>query len=384
MHDRFPHVIFLVAGVYALLVWGGFRWARWRVNRRARELAGSLGAIGVTVVAERATPSIRRPAEIDVEREGRRARLLVRQWGRDSQLVTLALPAPAMPPVWLRRERGIDHVAKALGIEREVQLGFPDFDDATFISSNAPDETVRHVLAGAETRRLAREIVGQEWTVSLSKEGVSVSRLVNFWLRFDASAVPAIFDRLQALAASLPEVPAREVASGKRPAGTLAVLLPAFAMIFVPALIGITVLREVVHVPPDNRVLLFALLAGLAPWLLMMIFLTRRLNRRPLAMLEVPALGLALLASVPFLFAFGLFIVNSAADHGAPVVHHTRVADWYKHNRGTVYVSPWDGEGTRQKVILPASVLPVHIGDALDVESRPGAFGWAWISDVKR
>jgi hypothetical protein len=382
MHDGIHTGVLVFAGIYVALAWAGFRWARARVNRRARELASSLGASGVTVVGQRSTPSIRMPAELDVERQGRRGRLTVRQWGRDGQLITLWTSAPSMPPIWLRRERGIDHVAKALGIEREVELGIPDFDSSTFISSNAPDEMVRRALAGTETRRLVREILEQGWTVSFSKEGVSASRLAGIWRPFDASAMPAILDRLQALAASLPELGGVEVRSLKPPVGSYAVLLPAFASIFLPTILAVSGLREVVHVPPDDHILVGALAAGLVPWFLIVMLLARRLNRRPLAMLEIPALAFALVATVPFLSAFALFYVNSAADHGAPVLHHTRVADWYKHNRGTVYL--WDGVGSKEKVILPPSVLPVQIGDALDVESRPGAFGWMWISSVTR
>jgi hypothetical protein len=110
----------------------------------------------------------------------------------------------------------------------------------------------------------------------------------------------------------------------------------------------------------------------------------RRLQRRPLALFEVPAVAVALLASVPFVAACGLFFANAQLDHSPPVTRQVQIVAFYKHNRGTVWVAPWENSARRQKVILPSSLLPVEIGDGLSVEAHRGAFGWEWISEVAR
>ena len=111
---------------------------------------------------------------------------------------------------------------------------------------------------------------------------------------------------------------------------------------------------------------------------------SRRLRGRPLAMFEMLAVGISLLASLPFVGAFLLFALNASLDGGATTVHHARVVGYYKHNAHTVYVSPWTGARTCEKVIVPPSLGTLSVGDALDVDTRPGALGWEWVSEVRR
>jgi hypothetical protein len=370
-------VVAVFVGLYGLALWGGFRWARARLNRRSRELAGALEAAQVKVLGRRDAPSVRGRAEIDLEGG---ALLSVRQWGRDGQLISVGLPEPAMPPIWIRRERALDRMAKALGFEREVQLGDAEFDQAHYVASSASDERVRTTLAGAETRRLIAEIVALGYSVTLSQRGVSASLLKSIFSPFDASGVPGLVERLRQLAASLPKTTSIEPI--REPVSTRAILVPAFVSMLVPAVVALMA-RDVLHPPIDNGAVGAAILLGLVPWFLVVILVARRLRSRPLAMLEVPALALALVIWVPFSFAFGLFYINSHWDGSAPEVHHTRVVDYYRRNRHTVYVAPWDESGARRKVIVPDAIARVDIGDALEIESHPGALGWTWVSSVR-
>src|SRR5579859_4106069 len=87
MHPASWPLGFLVfIALYAALAWLGFRWARWRLNRRARELAGALRQSGIRVVESRDTPSVRQAAEIDLEHDGRKAKVSVRQWLNHSRI----------------------------------------------------------------------------------------------------------------------------------------------------------------------------------------------------------------------------------------------------------------------------------------------------------
>ncbi|MBA3547245.1 MAG: hypothetical protein H0T76_12230 [Nannocystis sp.] len=60
-----------------------------------------------------------------------------------------------LPRISLRREHGLDRGAKALGINREVQLGDADFDAAVYVESEVPDPTVQQALGSAPARAAA-------------------------------------------------------------------------------------------------------------------------------------------------------------------------------------------------------------------------------------
>jgi hypothetical protein len=371
------HFLVVLPLIYALAVFLGLRIVRSRVNRRMREIAAALRAQGIQVVGEKPASSAWSAGEVELE-DG--ARVTVRHWGRWMHLISLAVPGPASPPVWIRRERGFDRLAKGLGLEREVELGVADFDRELYVASRAPDAEVRAALAGGETQQLIRESVSSGYGIHLWNGGVSASTLQYYLQAFDAGIVPARLTRLRALAASLPQAAATPMAPFN-PMSTFALLVGAFTAMFVP-LILLTAMRDLVHPPVENLHVLEAIGFGLVAWLAVVALVAKRLQRRPLALFEVPAVAVALLASVPFIAACGLFFVNAQLDHSPAVTHQVQIVDFYKHNRGTVWVAPWDNPARRQKVILPSSLLPVKIGDALSVEAHAGAFGWEWVSEV--
>jgi hypothetical protein len=298
-------------------------------------------------------------------------------------LISIVAPGPSSPPIWIRRERGFDRVAKGLGLEREVELGIPDFDREMFICSRAPDEAVRTMLASSETQGLVREIVDSGYGVHLWPGAVSASMLHYMLTPVDTSVMPRLLERLRTLATKLPQAGTAS-ADAVRSLSPGALLGAALATVFVPIILAASPLRDGLHPPLDSRHVLAALGLGLLPSLAVVALVARQLQRRPLAILEVPAMAVALLASLPFVFACTLFILNAQLDHAPMVRLHTRVVGYYKHNRGTVWVAPWDDATARQKVIVPTALLPVNVGDALDVDARAGALGWPWVSGVTR
>jgi hypothetical protein len=373
-------LIFL--GVYVVAAALGFYWVRVRLNRRAREIAATVESAGVKIVAARPTSSAWKPAMLELDGG---AKLSVRQWGRNTQLITVSRPGPPMPFVLIRRERGIDRVAKGLGVEREVELGVAGLDAALFISSSAPPDAVRAALAGDEARRLVREIVDAGFAVGLSRDGVSATVMRTALAPFDARPLPGVIARLGQLAEVLPRSNALAAQAGGRPTSTLAVILPAFLLSFLaPMLLMAPAVRGMLHPPLGDGHVLRALGAGALAWVLVAALAARRLRTRPLALLEVPAVALSLLVLVPFVVACALFAANAGFDGSAATPHHARVVDYYKHNTHTVYVAPWDETGARQKVILPESLGPIAIGDAFDIDVRAGALGWPWVTSVRR
>ena len=256
--------LLIFAAVYLVLAWAGFRWARWRVNRVARNAAATLQAAGARLVAQRPTTSLWRAAEADFELDGKAATLVVRQWGRDSQTIGVRIAASPMPTIWLRRERGFDKVGKALALEREVQLGVKDFDDAVFIASAAPDDVVRRALGGAELQRLVREIVDRKYSVLMSHDGLQATTLRNFWRApFDGESLPAVLELLRNLGAALPALEPAVTARGRMPLPSIAVIAPAYLCIFLPMLVLAPGLRDVVRPPMDASHVVIGLGLGL-------------------------------------------------------------------------------------------------------------------------
>ncbi len=382
--------IAVFAAVYLLIVWLSFRWARWRVNRVARDAAASLEQAGARIVAQRPTTSLWRAAEADFEVDGATATLVVRQWGRNSQAIGVRIPARAMPAIWIRRERGFDRVGKALRLEREVQLGVKEFDDAVFIASVAPDDVVREALGGAEVQRVVRDIVGRGFAVFLSHDGVQATTLRYSWgvfgvgTPYDGASLQPIVERLRELGKVLPSMSETATAPARKPLPSIAVIAPAFLSFLVPMLLLSSGVRELAPPPMDASHVLLAIALGVVLWPIAMFFVSRGLRGRPLAMFEVIAIGFALLVSLPFVGASGLFALNRQLDGAAPTPHHARVVAYYKRNAHTVYVAPWGPDGGREKVIVSPSLGTLNIGDALDVDTHPGAFGWTWVSDVRR
>jgi hypothetical protein len=238
------HFLVVLPLIYALAVFLGLRIVRSRVNRRMREIAAALRAQGIQVVGEKPASSAWSAGEVELE-DG--ARVTVRHWGRWMHLISLAVPGPASPPVWIRRERGFDRLAKGLGLEREVELGVADFDRELYVASRAPDAEVRAALAGGETQQLIRESVSSGYGIHLWNGGVSASTLQYYLQAFDADLVPARLTRLRALAASLPRAAATPMAVFN-PISTLALLVGAFTAMFVPLLL-LTAMRDLVHPP---------------------------------------------------------------------------------------------------------------------------------------
>jgi hypothetical protein len=374
-----PEIFLIVTAVYVIAAWAGLRWARSRVNRRAHEVATALRAGGINVVSERVTSWAWRPAQVELDGG---ARVTVRQWGRASHLISIVAPGPASPPIWIRRERGFDRVAKGLGMEREVELGVPDFDREMYISSRAPDDAVRTTLANSETQLVVQQIVAAGYGVHLFPGTVSASRLVYALNPIDTSAVPSLLAHLRTLATKLPQGGVA-VPDGARAMSTGTLLGIALASFCVPMIL-LAPLRDLMHTPLAAGHILAALGLSLLPSLAVVAAAAKKLQRRPFAIFEVPAVALALMTTLPFVFAVGLFALNAQLDRAPVVKHHTRVVGFYKHNRGTVWVAPWDDATQRQKLILPSSLLPVHEGDAIDVDAHPGALGWPWASNMTR
>jgi hypothetical protein len=289
-----------------------------------------------------------------------------------------------MPALWIRRELGLDRAAKAVGLEREVQVGDVAFDQAAFISSSAPDAVVKSVLEPAEVRRLLQEIIQRGYSVFLSKEGLRASTLVGFWSSVDEAAIAPLLELLSKLSAALPAVDAVHASPLRRPSSPIVVILHVMLTCFAAMFLLVMGAKDLVHPPVASGHVALALLSGLVLWPPVVYVAARMLRGRPLVMLELFAVAVALLGVAPFVGGYALFAVNSGLDHAAATHRRARVLDHYKRNSHTVWVEGQGAGAEREKIIVPSSIPVVSVGDTLEFDSHPGALGWPWITDVRR
>jgi len=93
--------------------------------------------------------------------------------------LTLVPPGPALPDepaILLRREVAADRAGKQRGINVEVQLGDPRFDQEVYVDSDAREDEVQRVLAAPSVRGAVRELLGAGCEkVRLSRRGVEAT-----------------------------------------------------------------------------------------------------------------------------------------------------------------------------------------------------------------
>jgi hypothetical protein len=375
-------ILAVVAALYGLLFWGIVRWLRHRLLKRAQLAAEALAARGAKILAVRPSPAWFKPAEVEMELDGKHAFFHVRRFGRDWILLSVHLDAPPLPSIWIRPEQAAERLGKAMGLHREVQLGDPAFDDAAFIASNAPDDLVREALAAPAVRGAVLQILGLGYQVEMSPEGLRATRMQLGMSPFDPAPVPEALRALAVMLAGLPRVdPARLTHPRISRAMTPAVVALIGSMVVFGLFMGAVPALQ----PPVNDLSsLEAMAAGFLPWLLVVFGLSRALRGRPFALTELVVSSLFSLIGVCALTATGLFLVNARLDGSPAETHVTRVL-WVAGRDSEARVEPWDPTRTWQKISVPRAVhRTLRKGDALEVDVHPGALGWPWLSDVRK
>jgi hypothetical protein len=368
--------------LYGALVVGVVRWARARLFARVKLAADALAARGAKILALRPSAGFGQPAEADFVLGGRQARFDVRRFGRDFVLLSVRVDSPELPAIFIRPEGATDKIGKAMGLNREVQLGDAPFDDAAYIESVAPDEVVKKVLGDADLRGRVLEILRLGYRVDMSPAGLRATR-VQFGLdAFDATPVPAVMEALDAMLPRLPKLAPSEITAPRAQRFSAPVfasfVFSAVAFIAMMATLGVT------HPPVDDPNSFRAFGYGLLVWVVVVVAMARLLRGRARSLVETAASSAALLLGVPALTATVLFVVNSRGAQPAPTTHVTRVVSLHAKDH-EIRCVPWDPTRTWQKVGSNAAVFrTLKVGDAIEVTVHPGAIGWPWVSDVRR
>lgn len=292
--------------------------------------------------------------------------------------------ARELPRIVLRREEPLDRGGKALGINREVQLGEPAFDAAIYIETEAPEAAVRRALASPVAREAAAALVrGPAGEVELG-EGRVALRLDAAALAAEPAALLGVLERVADLGGALAvpgDMPSRAELVQRRSVGHIFVV--AFAWL-------VTLVLAVMLRPPvvlTWGAIAGALGLGLGLWLLVCGGLALVLRGGADSMRWVLLSAGAFLMTTPFAGMKLALLANAGLDPGpeAALRRPVELVD-ASETRLLLDVSGLvEGEPVTRLTVLKHTVvgtLPPKPG-SLTLVLRPGAFGWAWLVEVR-
>jgi hypothetical protein len=287
------------------------------------------------------------------------------------------------PRIVLRAEDALDRGGKALGINREPQLGDAGFDAAVYVESEAPDAQVAEVLASAAARAAAQALVtGPAGEVQVGEGRVS-ARLGAEHLESPEPA-RALLVPLRALASALAvpkDMPTRGELVRRRRVGHIFGL--AFAWL-------VTLALAVVLRPPQVLTwgpVFAALGLGGALWLALCAPLALVLRGAPDSLRWLTISAAAFLLTTPFAGMKLALLANAWLDAG-PATAERRPVALVDRSETRVLL---DVEGlvpgeARTRLVVPTDKVVGSLASAprsLLITTRPGALGWPWLVDVR-
>lgn len=287
------------------------------------------------------------------------------------------------PRIVLRAEDALDRGGKALGINRELQLGDAAFDAAVYVESEAPDAQVAQVLASAPARAAAQALVrGPAGEVQLG-EGKVTARLTAEQLAAPAAA-PELIASLRALAGAVTvpkDMPTRAELVRRRSVGHIFGV--AFAWL-------VTLGLAVVLRPPPVLAwgpVFAALGLGALLWLLTCVPLALVLRGAPDSLRWFTISAAMFLLTTPFAGMKLALWANAALDAGAEAAgRHAVVVVDRSETRVLLDVEGLVAGEARTRLAVRENMvvgtLPKEPG-SLIITVRPGALGWPWLVDVR-
>jgi hypothetical protein len=379
-----PLLVFGFVALYGAIIFLVFRWSRTVIGRRAQAAADALAAAGAKIVAVHSAPGIWHPASVELTLDGRPATFLVRRWSRDYLLCSIAVPSAPLPHVLVRRERVSDRLGKRMGFNREVQLGDAAFDEAAFIDTAESEDLVRRLLERPDVRAAVLAVLATGYSVDMSAAGLRATRVQPKLRDIDPVAVPAAVAALEALAPLLPVLPRAELGTphwNRSPRALFAAMGIALVGYMVLGLAG-----AVTHPLASRGDIPYMFVGGGVIWLAAVVGLFFFLRGGTQSLRLFLIASFLLVISVPAAGAVLTAVANSAFDGSPAVTHSTRVLTLPRHPKkdNQVTVASWRPDRDQLFVAVPRSRLKdLKVGDALDVTTHAGAFGWEWIEAVK-
>jgi hypothetical protein len=381
-------VVLVFVALYAGFVYLVMRWARGLRTRRAQAVASALAGAGATIVAVRPPTGMKGSATIDLTLGGRSAVFEIRPYLRDWYLLSIAVPSAPLPYVLIRPERAADQLGKRMGFNREVQVGDAAFDAAAFIDTAERDDVVRRLLERPEVRAAVLAILATGYHVEMSPDGLRASRLQMKMAPIATGTLPAAIAALEALAPLLPALPPTSFArphwfrSRSMVFGALAIAVIGFA--------AAGAAGAAVHPVAVQRDILSGFAVGFALWGAVVAALFFLLRGGTHSIKQFFLAAFLLLLGVPTAGTMLVFLANSALDGSPAVTHHVTVIAVPKPSTGKkkrnnqVTFTSWRPDHDQLVIGVPYAHLGnLKVGDAVDITTHAGAFGWEWVAEVR-
>jgi hypothetical protein len=382
MDDPFKPILifFVIGGGYLGLMWILVKWMRSRLLGRAKAAIPELEKAGAKVLGIHPSGGFRRPAEIEFEHDGLKARYQVTQYGRDFILQSIRLDSAPLPGILIRAESGVDRLGKWMGLNREVQIGDAAFDAAAYIDSAASDAVVRRALESTDVRARILELLGHGYRLDMSSNGLGASRIRSYYAPFEAPELPALLGVLESIQAALPRFESSDAMPA--PKQTPWMLIAAGAGIGL-AVVSFQLLRFA-HPPMDDLDSMKALGLGLPVWAIALAGVWAARRGKPNSIRELFLASILLFFALPPLVGGTLFAVNAGMDSGPVTTHTVQIASLARRDH-EVYFPGWRPDRARDKVGTSWEVFrTLQKGDTIAIDTRPGALGWTWVPEVRK
>jgi hypothetical protein len=290
--------------------------------------------------------------------------------------------------VVLRHEDWFDRLGKRLRINREIEVGDPDFDRAIYVDSDASDATVLALL-DPEMRSVVREIVakGLQLTVEASR---LVLRVPPDMFERDRDVAESLVALLRALEAAKRATPSGE---GPYRDGKIGVprAVPSRQPGCLPVFFGfgaIAVLDYALPAPPPTSGV-HGYAFGVALWIVAVAIFVRIFRGRASSMGDVTLSAICYLVILP-LGSILARAYNATVDHGRESTWQAEGRHESRKGKAWVEVELTSSNGDAPRTFaVPYGRVQSASGrkrlqglEPVVVTTKPGALGWEWVVRV--
>lgn len=328
----------------------------------------------------------------------------------------LVAATPPVPKLALTRETGFERFGKALGINREIQVGDASFDAQVYIDDEeTSEEAARRLLAPPLLRRAVQALLAQGCTVDFGAEGVTLrlregERRDPYDPRLFHALLPPLLGLLAALPrfasgeaatplpAPLPEVVSLDELRRLRPAPAVSwaarLALGAFVLLLIFGWMAATVGYTSWWRPVDTfRSVALGLGAGVLVWLLALPVVSLAVRGKPSSLQSLLILHFVLGTALVPAGMGALWIYNGEGDSSPRSAHLVTIArvEPARDDEGEqvvgamVEVVSWKDPEARYSFSLHGWPQPKEVapGGTLTVYTRAGALDCAYLDGVK-
>lgn len=379
-----PVVVGVVAylAVLAAILFFALRWSRRIMEGKLAGTRAALQGLGGRETGQGERGGLYTGTESRWDVGGREVFIKAYYVSRDFVRVNLRLAAGPLPWIVAYPEGAVERFGKKIGLNREVQLGDPTFDDAVYLDTIDTDEQVKRALASPDVRRLILELIGFGYKVQLSARGVEAYQIVYAMSAPDTSHVHEMIPRLAQLAQSVPSFAGETLR--KPPLVQTAVLAFIVACVAGGGVMGAIRNSAPAHtLDPAHQAVAFIGVGG-ALWLLAMIGVIAAMRGRSNAFRVVLIAAAMGLFTLPLTGGVLSLVINQKLDHSPAENHEVTIRRLARKGREVTVTSWRAGRDFETTTAVYTLFNTLKVGDHVIVSEHPGALGWAWTEVVDK